>query len=154
MMIENQIHRLFAEAVAAGPKLVVVELEPGFTAFERYEQSAPAVALPAGVPLALIVRSSPLSSPDVLRVVTADWRGNQAHLEVEIRHYTGALLGNEVTTCLIEFSLGPLKPGAYEATLTETRLEFASLEHPEAATAPTNSSYNLDFQVEEKGKEQ
>src|SRR5947207_1355377 len=105
--MESQIVRVFIDqAPAVGPTLVMVEMDQGGTPLEHYEQGPHNAPLRAGNPLALIIRSAPLSSPDVIKITTAEWHTNQVIVELERRNYTGAFSGNDVMIAFIQLNLG------------------------------------------------
>jgi hypothetical protein len=146
--MKSQIERIFIDqAPADGPRLVVVETDQGGTPLERYRQGRHNLPLRAGNLLALIIRSTPLSSADLIKITSAEWRENRVIVALESRRYTGAFSGNDVMIGFIELILGSCDPGRYEAVVTEVELEFTELDHPDQAVGASSTTDLLSFNV-------
>lgn len=130
------------------PSLVVVALDAGATPKERYLRYTNAKQpLPSGKPIAAIVRSVPLSTPDEIRVTETSQDGQTFRIALETRCYQGQLFANVVMTALVQVELGSLASGDYDVMVAETTLHFQELQHPENATNPTTKSHHLRFSV-------
>jgi len=101
----------------------------------------------AAVPLVLLARVWPLSSADTLRVTSAERRGAKIAVALEVRHDTGALLGNDFTLAFVEVALGTLPAGSYDAMVRRTTSTFSEPGHPELARDPVEDRDDLTFTV-------
>jgi hypothetical protein len=146
--MKSQVERIFIDqAPPDGPRLVVVEVDRGATPLERYRHGRRNLALRAGNLLALVIRSSPLSSADLIKITSAEWRANQVIVALESRRYAGAFSGNDVMIGFIELILGSCDPGHYEALVTEAELEFTELDQPDQAISASSTTDLLSFDV-------
>jgi hypothetical protein len=146
--MKSQVERIFIDqAPSDGPRLVVVEADDGATPLERYQHGRHNLPLRAGNLLALIIRSTPLSSADLIKIISAEWRANQVIVALESRRYTGPFSGNDVMIGFIELILGSCDPGHYEALVTEVELEFTELDHPDQAITASSATDLLSFNV-------
>jgi hypothetical protein len=103
--------------------------------------------VPAGVPLVLLWRGAPLSSPDTIALQSAPKSGQEIALQIELRRFDGTLHANTVTVPIVEVALGVLEPGHYEVSIAVTELRFSDLDHPENAVQSSTQHTSFSFVV-------
>jgi hypothetical protein len=146
---EIEIHRLLVDELPEeSPLLVVTYLDTGKTVSARYVSAGGVEqGVTAQQPLVLIIRSGLLSTPDEIKVTEASQDGQTFRIMLEERSYQGQLFANVVTTALVQVRLGHLPIGDYQALVSETKLSFQDIQHPENATNPVTKLHSLRFKV-------
>jgi hypothetical protein len=128
------------------PPIVIVPAGAGKSVVERYRSGARPVS---GTPLVVIVRLPDANSPDLFAVTDAHRDGTKIAIAIESRRFRGRLAANDVTTPLVEVSLGELTPGTYAISIDEQILDFTKYGAPETASKPhrgLSSSITLTVQ--------
>jgi hypothetical protein len=126
--------------------VVIVPAGAGKTVLERYRSGSKPVS---GTPLVVIVRLPDANSPDRFAVTDANRDGAKIAIAIESRRFRGPLSANDVTTPLVEVSLGELVPGTYSINIDEQILDFTKPGAPETASKPhrgLSSSITLTVQ--------
>jgi hypothetical protein len=144
--MDTSISRHFSDALPQdGPTLLVAQDSVAPAELYRRGMSSP-LRCAAKVPVAALIRTPLLSSPDVVAARAGEWTGSVLTIEVEIRRFTGPLAGNDPWIALVRVGLGSLQPGSYELALRTTVLAFADLHHPESAGGESISGQSFHFE--------
>jgi hypothetical protein len=130
-----------------GPAIGIAEVASGKRAQDRVLHLLPPDRIPARVPLVLLWRGDPLSSPDTIALKGAHKTGQEIEVQIELRRFDGTLHANIVTVPLVEIDLGELEPGRYKVSFEVTELWFSDLDHPENAARPNTQHTSFSFVV-------
>lgn len=113
----------------------------------HFDRAIDVSAVPTDSPIAAIVRTPVLASPDVLTVISAERSGSEVWVVLELRQFTGDLFGNIATVGLVLASIGLLEVGSYEFCAETHTLPFDDAEHPEAVSESSVQTLRLPFRV-------
>jgi hypothetical protein len=143
----HHIVRMRSATTVTGPALGVAEVASGKSPQERLRHLLPPDRVPARVPLVLLWRGDPLSSPDTIVLKGAHKSGQEIDVQIELRRFDGTLHANTVTVPIVEVALGVLEPGRYKVSVAVTELWFSDLDHPENAAPSSTQHTSFSFVV-------
>ena len=148
--MEYTISRHPADALPQeGPVFVVCPAQESIAPAELYRRSVGTpLRCAAGSPLAALIRSALLSTPDQIAVKRAEWMGPVLNVDLEIRKFVGDLAANDPWFALVMLQLGRLEPGSYEAVVSSATFNFRELHHPEKGGAPSIARERFRFQCD------
>jgi hypothetical protein len=143
----HHIVRIRPTPAVTGPAIGVAEVASGKRPQDRFRHLLPPDGIPARVPLVLLWRGDPLSSPDTITLKGAHQTGQEIEVQIELRRFDGTLHANIVTVPIVEVDLGVLEPGRYKVSVEVTELWFSALDHPEDAAQPNTQHTSFSFMV-------
>ena len=88
-----------------------------------------------------------LNSPDIIRVLAADWIESRIEVRLEVTRFEGLLGANLVRTALVEVELGSLPDGEFRVKFLKDGKAYSDLAHPEAATRDGSESFEFTVRI-------
>ena len=131
---------------ADGPPLVLGPSAGRASASEFYRAhlGAPLDCAAPG-PLAAVIRSDVLATPDRLMATGSRTEGRTFAIDLDVRRFEGPMAANDPWVALVRVELGQVEPGRYDLVVRTTLWHFDDRAHPESARNPESSIEHIRF---------